>query len=50
MIAPVDGAIALARAWPQARLVIVEDGSHSTSEAGVRNALMAAVDEFAGGA
>lgn len=48
MIAPVDGAIALARAWPQARLVIVEDGSHSTGEAGVRNALMQAVDEFAG--
>ena len=50
MIAPVDGAIALARAWPQARLLLVEDGSHSTSEAGVRNALMGAVDEFAGAA
>ncbi len=46
MIAPIDGAIALARAWPQARLVIVEDGSHSTAEAGVRNALMEAVEGF----
>lgn len=47
MIAPVDGAIALARAWPQARLVIVEDGSHSTGEIGVRNALLDATDRFA---
>ena len=49
MIAPVDGAIALARAWPQARLVIVDDGSHSTSETGIRNALLQAVDDLAGG-
>lgn len=47
MIAPVDGAIALARAWPQARCVIVEDGSHSTAEPGVRAALMDAVDWMA---
>ena len=49
MIAPVDGAIALAKAWPQARLVIVDDGSHSTSETGIRNALLHAVDGMAGG-
>jgi proline iminopeptidase len=48
MIAPIDGAIALARAWPEADLRIIEDGSHSTSEPGMRNALLDAVDRFAG--
>jgi proline iminopeptidase len=48
MIAPVDGAIALARVWPEADLRIIEDGSHSTSEPGMRNALLDAVDRFAG--
>jgi proline iminopeptidase len=47
MIAPVDGAIALARVWPEADLRIIEDGSHSTSEPGMRNALLDAVDRFA---
>jgi proline iminopeptidase len=47
MIAPIDGAIALARAWPEADLRIIEDGSHSTSEPGMRNALLDAVDRFA---
>ncbi len=47
MIAPIDGAIALARAWPEADLRIIEDGSHSTGEPGMRNALLDAVDRFA---
>jgi proline iminopeptidase len=47
MIAPIDGAIALARAWPEARLRIIEDGSHSTAEPAMRNALLDAVDAFA---
>jgi proline iminopeptidase len=47
MIAPVDGAIALARAWPEAECRIIEDGSHSTAEPGMRNALLGAVDRFA---
>jgi proline iminopeptidase len=47
MIAPVDGAIALARAWPEAECRIIEDGSHSTGEPGMRNALLGAVDRFA---
>jgi proline iminopeptidase len=48
MIAPVAGAIALARVWPEAECRIIEDGSHSTSEPGMRNALLDAVDRFAG--
>ena len=47
MIAPVDGAISLARAWPEAECRIIEDGSHSTGEPGMRNALLGAVDRFA---
>jgi proline iminopeptidase len=47
MIAPIDGAIALARAWPEARLQIIEDGSHSTAEPAMRKALLDAVDAFA---
>jgi proline iminopeptidase len=47
MIAPIDGAVALARAWPQARFTIIEDGSHSTAEPAMRAALLAAVDRFA---
>lgn len=48
MIAPVDGAIALSRAWPEARLRIIEDGSHSTAEPAMRTALLDASDAFAG--
>ena len=47
MIAPIDGAVALARAWPEARFTIVEDGSHSTAEPAMRAALLAAVDGLA---
>ncbi len=48
MIAPIDGAVALARAWPEASFTIIEDGSHSTAEPAMRAALLAAVDGLAG--
>ena len=47
MIAPIDGAVALARAWPEASFTIIEDGSHSTAEPAMRAALLAAVDGLA---
>jgi proline iminopeptidase len=47
MIAPVDGAVALARAWPEARFVLVEGESHFTSDPGIRRALLEASDRFA---
>jgi proline iminopeptidase len=47
MIAPVDGAFALARAWPEAKFILVEGESHSTSDPGIRHALLDATDRFA---
>lgn len=47
MIAPVDGAFALARAWPEARFLLVEGESHSTADPGIRTALLEATDRFA---
>lgn len=47
MIAPIEGAIALARAWPAATLTVVEDGSHSTAEPALRAALLEAIERFA---
>ncbi|MBM3545953.1 MAG: prolyl aminopeptidase [Alphaproteobacteria bacterium] len=47
MIAPIDGAFALARAWPEAELVLVEGESHSTSDPGIRQAMLEAADRFA---
>ncbi len=47
MIAPVDGAVALARAWPEATFSLVEGESHSTADPGIRKALLEATDRFA---
>jgi proline iminopeptidase len=47
MIAPLDGAVALARAWREARFFLVEGESHSTGDPGIRRALLEATDRFA---
>jgi proline iminopeptidase len=44
---PVGTAWELARAWPDARLVVVDDSGHKGSE-GMRDALREAITEFAG--
>jgi len=46
MICPMDGAEALARAWPEAPLTIVPDAGHSATEPGIGAALMAATEAF----
>jgi proline iminopeptidase len=43
---PVDTASTLARAWPGAKLVVVEDAGHLRSDS-KRAALLRALDEFA---
>lgn len=47
MIAPIDGAFALARAWPEATFVLAEGESHSTADPIIRTALLDATDRFA---
>jgi proline iminopeptidase len=47
MVCPPCSAVALAAAWPAARLSIVPDAGHSALEPGVRRALVAAVARFA---
>ncbi|MBM3535237.1 MAG: prolyl aminopeptidase [Alphaproteobacteria bacterium] len=47
MIAPIDGAFALARAWPEAQFTLVEGESHAFSDPGIRRALLDATDRFA---
>ncbi len=47
MICPVEGALALAQAWPEARLQIVPDAGHAATEPGIARALIAAMDAFA---
>jgi proline iminopeptidase len=47
VIAPVVSAWDLARAWPQARLQIVPDGAHASSEPGNLRRLIMATDGFA---
>ena len=44
MICPATSAFELAAAWPGARLTIIPDAGHSALEAGVRRALVAAVE------
>jgi proline iminopeptidase len=46
MLCPVEGAVALAAAWPQARLSIVADAGHSAWEPGIRRELVAAMDRL----
>ncbi len=47
MVCPIESAWALAKAWPEADLVIVPDAGHSAYEPGISRALVAATDRFA---
>jgi len=44
MVCPIESAWALAKAWPEADLVIVPDAGHSAYDAGISRALVAATD------
>jgi proline iminopeptidase len=46
MLCPVEGALALAAAWPEASLSIVADAGHSALEPGIRRRLVAATNRF----
>jgi len=46
MVCPIVTADDLARAWPEARYIVVPDAGHSALEPGVRAALVAAVERF----
>ena len=46
MVCPIESADALARAWPAADYVVVQDAGHSAMEPGIRRALVAATDRF----
>jgi proline iminopeptidase len=46
-VCPIVTADELARAWPQARYVIVPDAGHSAFEPGIARELVAACDRFA---
>jgi proline iminopeptidase len=39
----------LYRAWPQARLIVVQGAGHSAYEPGIASALIDATDRFAAG-
>jgi proline iminopeptidase len=49
IICPVEGALALAQAWPEARLEIVPDAGHAATEPGTRRALIGFMAGLAGG-
>jgi proline iminopeptidase len=46
MLCPIDGALALADAWPEAEFRIVPDAGHSAMEPGIRAQLVEATDRF----
>ena len=46
MICPVDQAIALHQAWPEARLEIIQDAGHAASEPGIARALVDATQQM----
>jgi proline iminopeptidase len=46
MLCPVEGALELANAWPEAQLVIVPDAGHAATEPGIRRQLVAATNRF----
>jgi len=45
MVCPLDNALALSHAWPEAELRIIRDAGHSASEPAIVDALMRGVDE-----
>ena len=47
MVCPVNKAFALSEAWPEARLKIIADAGHSSSEPGITDALIAATESLA---
>ena len=47
MVCPLDNAVALSNAWPEAELRIIRDAGHSASELAIVDALMRGVDEVA---
>lgn len=47
IICPIDNAFALHQAWPSARLEVIGDAGHAVTEAGIRNALLQATNDFA---
>ena len=46
MLCPIDGAFALAEAWPEAVFSIAPDAGHSALEPGITRRLVAATDRF----
>jgi proline iminopeptidase len=46
MLCPVEGALELAKAWPEAQLFIVPDAGHAATEPGIRRQLVAATNRF----
>ncbi len=44
VVCPAESAWELSRAWPEAKLEIIQDAGHSMSEPGIRRALVAATD------
>ena len=47
MVCPVNQAFALSEAWPEARLDIIADAGHSSSESGTLDALVRATQRLA---
>jgi proline iminopeptidase len=47
VVCPPESAYDLARAWPEAKLVIVPDAGHSAMEPGILHELVSATDRFA---
>jgi proline iminopeptidase len=47
VVCPMISAWELHQAWPEAEFIVVPDAGHSMSEWGIRNALIAATDNFA---
>ena len=46
MVCPVRSADELARAWPEAKYVIVPDAGHSAMEPGIREQLVLATEQM----
>lgn len=47
MVCPVNQAFALSHAWPEAKLKIIADAGHSSSEPGTTDALLCATEQLA---
>jgi proline iminopeptidase len=45
---PLDVAWQLSQAWPGSRLIVIDDAGHGTGEPGMQDAVLAAIDGFAG--